>query len=503
MAKKISPVFKGDFPHTQGFGENPANYARFGIVGHNGDDYAMPEPTNILAPFNGKVLERGDDPNGYGRYLKVWDPSQNLQIILAHLSAIFNLAGQEINTGQLIAFSGNTGNSTGPHLHVAAGDTDGSGNRTNRGNGYDGWYSWLNLDRSGAPTTSGTTAPGTTPTTPPLVDEGGAPSYAVITAPRDREEFYGVVPTIQMAVSTAPRGGTVEYNIHISPSSGDGWRGWSTSRTWKPPITDFNNVNYSIEAAVRVKVDGVWRESPGTGGITIVVHPDVPPPSAREPEGQWVESSQAEYDSGAGGIYVRADNRVLKAINSVRENGNAVGFANGDTAEYAARGDYYGYTFATPDYGGFARKIDIGSEFTKGYHGASSTVVARQLPPTMPPPPPPPPPPVVPVPTGGDLESRVIVLEQKVAQLESGQIGQVTAPMGPNGLFYISSEPTRASIYIDGKFLSDYTPANMQYIITVGRHLITLKKKGYQEYNETVDVTQDMLYSKVINLVAV
>lgn len=500
MAKKISSVFKGSFTHTQGFGENPANYARFGLKGHNGDDYGMPVGTSIYAPFNGRVIEKGSDSDGYGNYLKLWDPSQSLQIIVAHLNSSSVNGGQNITTGQMIAGSGNTGNSSGPHLHVAAGDTDGSGNRLNRGNGYDGWYSWLNLDRSGAPASSGTTTGISGSGEPSLIDEGGAPTNPTIIKPNDREAFYGVVPTIEVSAVSAVGGEKVEYNIHVSPGPGDGWRGWSTSRTWKPLLTNFDSVNYSVGAAARVFKDGIPRESPDTGGITFVLHPDIPPPSAREPEGYWVASSQSEFDSGVPGIYVKYGDTVLRTVNSITSIQHEIPFGGSNVLQYGSRGDYYASVFEGGGYNGrVVGKIEIGQSFTTGFLvAANSFIVARQKPAITPPSQPPAPPAEPPVDTS--LESRVANLERRVSLLEGAPGAQSTTQFGQTGLFYISSEPAKASIYIDGKFLADYTPTNIQYQLTVGKHLITLKKKGYKDYSESVDITQGMLYSKVVKL---
>lgn len=108
--------FDGDLPKTQDWNDPRfrASYAQFGILGHNGEDYGMPVGTPILSPHHGVVKEAQFD-SGYGNYVKIEDESQGS--VLAHLSKIEVTVGQVVGEGQKIGLSGNTGNSTGPHLH--------------------------------------------------------------------------------------------------------------------------------------------------------------------------------------------------------------------------------------------------------------------------------------------------------------------------------------------------------------------------------------------------
>ncbi|KKK96365.1 hypothetical protein LCGC14_2663510, partial [marine sediment metagenome] len=50
MAKSASLPFKGTFEHSQGFGARPSVYAKFGLQGHDGDDWKMPEGTVLFSP---------------------------------------------------------------------------------------------------------------------------------------------------------------------------------------------------------------------------------------------------------------------------------------------------------------------------------------------------------------------------------------------------------------------------------------------------------------------
>jgi murein DD-endopeptidase MepM/ murein hydrolase activator NlpD len=101
---------------TQGFGENPASYARFGLKGHNGMDWGVSQGTAVLAVDTGTVREVATDAGGYGNYVKLlhaWGQS-----LYGHLSVQGVQVGQTVTAGQQIGLSGNTGNSTGPHLHL-------------------------------------------------------------------------------------------------------------------------------------------------------------------------------------------------------------------------------------------------------------------------------------------------------------------------------------------------------------------------------------------------
>lgn len=107
--------FEGKYPITQEWGKNPADYARFGLKGHNGVDYGTPVGTPILAPHNGKVIEASYDQYGYGTYVKIENDVEGS--ILAHLSKHLVNPGDYVTEGTQVGISGNTGNSTGPHLH--------------------------------------------------------------------------------------------------------------------------------------------------------------------------------------------------------------------------------------------------------------------------------------------------------------------------------------------------------------------------------------------------
>lgn len=82
---------------------------------HQGIDIEVPEGTEVYAASTGKVLVAGRH-SGYGLYI-VLQHSHGYRTLYAHLAEIGVYRGQFVEGGQVIGRSGNTGNSTGPHLH--------------------------------------------------------------------------------------------------------------------------------------------------------------------------------------------------------------------------------------------------------------------------------------------------------------------------------------------------------------------------------------------------
>ncbi len=82
---------------------------------HKGHDWATPTGTPIYASCGGTVTKAGWG-SGYG-YVVYIDHSDGRQTRYAHLSKVLVKVGQTVKQGDKIALSGNTGVSTGPHLH--------------------------------------------------------------------------------------------------------------------------------------------------------------------------------------------------------------------------------------------------------------------------------------------------------------------------------------------------------------------------------------------------
>lgn len=82
---------------------------------HNGIDIAVPIGTPVLSPADGEVTSIYSNATG-GNQLIVTH-ANGYQSGYAHLKSYNVYVGQKVSRGQKIAYSGNTGNSTGPHLH--------------------------------------------------------------------------------------------------------------------------------------------------------------------------------------------------------------------------------------------------------------------------------------------------------------------------------------------------------------------------------------------------
>lgn len=94
---------------TSGYGR------RWGRM-HRGIDVAGPIGTPVVAAALGVVVQSGWTPGGYGNVVNVLHPDGSLTRY-AHNKKLLVRPGQEINQGQQIAEMGNSGRSTGPHLH--------------------------------------------------------------------------------------------------------------------------------------------------------------------------------------------------------------------------------------------------------------------------------------------------------------------------------------------------------------------------------------------------
>ncbi|MGD8915158.1 MAG: M23 family metallopeptidase [Syntrophobacterales bacterium] len=82
---------------------------------HNGLDISGKKGTPIIAPARGKVIEKGKDLY-QGNYLRI-NHGWGCVTIFAHLLSTVVDVDQEVDRGELIAYMGSTGRSTGPHLH--------------------------------------------------------------------------------------------------------------------------------------------------------------------------------------------------------------------------------------------------------------------------------------------------------------------------------------------------------------------------------------------------
>ncbi|MFK4145517.1 M23 family metallopeptidase [Streptomyces sp. NPDC004065] len=101
---------------------------------HSGQDFAVPIGTEVVAAHGGTVVKAGPygggDGPAYGNAIVIKHANGQYSQY-AHLSRIDVKVGQVVATGQHIALSGNTGNSTGPHLHFEIRTTPNYGSAVN------------------------------------------------------------------------------------------------------------------------------------------------------------------------------------------------------------------------------------------------------------------------------------------------------------------------------------------------------------------------------------
>ncbi|MFD9338677.1 M23 family metallopeptidase [Streptomyces sp. NPDC060028] len=101
---------------------------------HSGQDFAVPTGTPVGAASAGTVVKAGPNGGGdgpaYGNAIVI-KHANNTYSQYAHLSKIQVKIGQKVSKGQRIALSGNTGNSSGPHLHFEIRTTPNYGSAVN------------------------------------------------------------------------------------------------------------------------------------------------------------------------------------------------------------------------------------------------------------------------------------------------------------------------------------------------------------------------------------
>lgn len=99
---------------TGGFGERTDPFNGEGAF-HTGVDIATNYGSPVVAPADGVVTFAGTDA-GYGRLVEI-QHAQGISTRFAHLSSFAVVPGQQVHRGETIAYVGDSGRSTGPHLH--------------------------------------------------------------------------------------------------------------------------------------------------------------------------------------------------------------------------------------------------------------------------------------------------------------------------------------------------------------------------------------------------
>lgn len=296
MSYIIGDIFIGDFPLTQGFGQNPAAYKQFGINGHDGMDFGCPRNTQVVAANDGIVKAVAYDAEGYGNYVELYHPNGSYMTIYAHFTKAIVTIGQQVIRGQLLGYSGNTGNvfpipttaepDNGCHLHFGVAPCDGVGNKTEAGNGFAGW-----IDPNGARCTwqlQKLTQPAINAT---VYQKGGwydnpatKQNQRWWVYPDGVAEFLPVGysdPTVQMVAEHA---GYVSGGWYDNPATGVNQRWWCVDGKCdflpvgqtEPASASVQTVPNTITSSPTVATGSITATG-GSGGSTSV--PPVQPPS--------------------------------------------------------------------------------------------------------------------------------------------------------------------------------------------------------------------------------
>lgn len=134
MSISLIKPFNGEYPITQTYDEHVRRAIAMGCCfrpGPNcscyyygGIDWGTPNGTPIKAAASGIVDEMHYDETGYGTHVRIRHEEGYLTIY-GHLGDIYVKFGDPVYAGEVIGHSGNTGNSTGPHLHFELRDPEG------------------------------------------------------------------------------------------------------------------------------------------------------------------------------------------------------------------------------------------------------------------------------------------------------------------------------------------------------------------------------------------
>ena len=115
ITKPVAPGFRISSP----FGAE--NDTPLRDAPHKGVDFACPVGTPLIACLDGTILLQRDhsDGNKAGTRLWLYNYEKDVRIGYFHMSAfLYEKTGHKVMRGELIGWSGNTGNSSGPHLHL-------------------------------------------------------------------------------------------------------------------------------------------------------------------------------------------------------------------------------------------------------------------------------------------------------------------------------------------------------------------------------------------------
>lgn len=109
------PLPNADASNTSGYGWRIDPVQGEGAEFHTGADLAVAEGTPVLAAADGVVRMAGAH-SSYGNYLRILHAGGD-ETLYAHMQYLYVRPGEQVQRGQMIGTSGQTGNVTGPHLH--------------------------------------------------------------------------------------------------------------------------------------------------------------------------------------------------------------------------------------------------------------------------------------------------------------------------------------------------------------------------------------------------
>lgn len=112
LAETVTPVM-GELTSPYGYRDHPVSGE---YIFHNGIDLAADIGTPVMAFADGTVEFIGES-DAYGLYIQI-DHGNGVKTFYCHCSELYTPKGESVTMGQTIAAVGDTGNATGPHLHL-------------------------------------------------------------------------------------------------------------------------------------------------------------------------------------------------------------------------------------------------------------------------------------------------------------------------------------------------------------------------------------------------
>ena len=108
-AGSLAPHFGSPFKESSGYGPRSGGF-------HKGIDFAAPLGTPIPAQYGGTVVQAGP-ASGFGNWVVIKPSGASVDTIYGHMKRMKVKTGQHVKAGQIIAWVGSEGQSSGPHVH--------------------------------------------------------------------------------------------------------------------------------------------------------------------------------------------------------------------------------------------------------------------------------------------------------------------------------------------------------------------------------------------------